>query len=64
MGLVISQGEAKQKRLGLFEPKANFQGAAERALEIEIAQIHAHAGGNTGDGCKKLQRFVYLPKHL
>ena len=56
MGLVISQGEAKQKRPGLFEPKASFQAAAERALEI--SQIHAHAGSNTGDVCKKLQGFV------
>ena len=56
MNLVISQGEAKQKRPGLFEPKASFQGAAERALEI--SQIHAHAGSNTGDVYKKLQRLV------
>ena len=51
MDLMISQGEAKQKRPGLFEPKASFQGAAERALEI--SQIHAHAGSNAGDVYKK-----------
>jgi len=54
MDLEISQGEAKQKRPGLFEPKASFQDAAERALEI--SQIHAHAGSNAGDGCKKLRK--------
>ena len=59
MDLVISQGEAKQKRPGLFEPKASFQGAAERALEI--SQIHAHDGSNTGDVYKKLQRLVRMP---
>jgi len=32
MDLVISQGEAKQKRPGLFEPKASFQGAAQGAF--------------------------------
>ena len=53
---VISQGEAKQERTGLFEPKASFQAAAERALEI--SQIHAHAGSNAGDVYKKLQRLV------
>ena len=53
---VISQGEAKQERTGLFEPKASFQGAAERALEI--SQIHAHAGSNAGDVYKKLQRLA------
>src|SRR6056297_3004468 len=51
MDWVLSQGETKQKRPGLFEPKASFQGAAERALEI--SQMHAHAGSNAGDGCKK-----------
>jgi len=56
MDLVISQGEAKQKRPGLFEPKASFQAAAKRALEI--AQIHAHSGSNTGDVYKKLQKLV------
>jgi len=56
MDLAISQGETKQKRPGLFEPKASFQGAAERALEI--SQIHAHAGSNAGDVYKKLQRLV------
>ena len=56
MDLVISQGEAKQKRPGLFEPKASFQAAAERALEI--SQIHAHGGSNAGDVYKKLQRLV------
>src|SRR6056297_1417852 len=60
MDLVISQGETKQKRPGLFEPKASFQAAARRALEI--AQIHAHAGSNAGYGCKKLQRLVSLRK--
>jgi len=60
MDLVISQGEAKQKRPGLFEQKASFQGAAERALEI--SQIHAPAGSNTGDVCKKLQRLVKVQK--
>ena len=58
MDLVISQGEAKQKRPGLFEPKASFQAAAERALEI--TQIHARAGNNTGDVYKKLQRLVIV----
>ena len=56
MDLVISQGEAKQKRPGLFEPKASFQAAAERALEI--SQIPAHAGSNAGDVYKKLQKLV------
>ena len=56
MDLVISQGEAKHKRPGRFEPKASFQAAAERALETP--QIHAHAGSNTGDVYKKLQRLV------
>jgi len=56
MDLVISQGEAKQKRPGLFEPKASFQADAEPALEI--SQVHAHAGSNTGDACKKLQKLV------
>ena len=54
MDLVISQGETKQKRPGLFELKASFQAAAERALEI--SQIHAHAGSNAGDVYKKMQR--------
>src|SRR6056297_1931354 len=31
MDWVLSQGETKQKRPGLFEPKARFQGAAEQA---------------------------------
>jgi len=56
MDLVMSQGEAKQKRPGLFEPKASFQGAAQRALEI--SRIHMHAASNTGDVDKKLQRLV------
>src|SRR6056297_1205129 len=56
MILEISQGETQQKRPGLSEPKASFQGAAERALEI--SQIHAQAGSNAGDVCKKRQRFV------
>ena len=55
MDLVISQGEAKQKRPGLFEAKASFQGAAQRALEI--SQIHAHAGSNTGDVYKKIAKI-------
>ena len=62
MDLVISQGEAKQKRPGLFEAKASFQAAAQRALEI--SQIHAHAGSNAGDVYKKMQRLVttaFLP---
>src|SRR6056297_3033266 len=58
MDLEISQCEAKQRRPGLFEPKASFQGAAERALEI--SQIHAHSGSNTGDVYKNLQRLVEL----
>src|SRR6056297_377516 len=62
MDLVISQGETKQKRPGLFEPKASFQGAAQRALEI--AQIHAHAGSNAGDGCKKMQKLVKIQKEI
>ena len=56
MDLMISQGETKQKRPGLSESKASFKGAAERALEI--SHIHAHAGSNTGDVYKKLQRLV------
>ena len=59
MDWVLSQGETKQKRPGLFEPKASFQGAAERALEI--SQMHAHAGSNAGDGCKKRQSTVKKP---
>ena len=58
MNLLISQGEAKQKQPGLFEPKASLQAAAERGLEI--SQIHAHAGSNTGDVCKKLQASVFF----
>ena len=54
MDLVISQGEAKQKRHGLFEPKASFQAAAEQALEI--SQIHVHTGSNAGNVSKKMQR--------
>ena len=60
MDLVISQGEAKQKRPGLFEPKASFQGAAERALEI--SQIHGHAGSNAGDVYKKMQKLVSVKR--
>ena len=56
MDLVISQGEAKQRRPGLFEPKTSLQGAAERALEISY--IYTHSGSNTGDVYKKLQRLV------
>jgi len=56
MDLVISQGEAKQKRPGLLEPKASFQDAAERALEI--SPIHAHAGSNAGDVYKKMQNLI------
>ena len=31
-------------------------------MDWVISQIHAHAGGNTGDVYKKLQRLVYERK--
>lgn len=55
MDLGIAQGEAKQKRPELFEPKPGFQGAWQRALEI--APIHVPPGARPVMS-KKTQRLV------